>query len=78
MILYLSLHCCVARVCCKSARHRLTAAPSKSIRITDGCGIGQLLCFRGMHVITADTVITYITHNDHPNISSASSLHGAK
>ena len=65
-----------ARMCCKSARHWLTAAPhSNSTQITDGCGIGQLLCFRCMQTITADTVIAYVTHNDRPNISSASSQH---
>ena len=31
-----------------------------------------------MQAIAADTVIAYITHDDRPNISSASSRHGAK
>jgi len=43
--------------------------PHNSIQITDGCGVGQLLCFRCMQAITADTVIAYITHDDRPNIS---------
>ena len=71
----------VGRVCCKSARHWLTAAPtppSNCTQITDGCGVGQLLCFRCIQAITADTVIACITHDDRPNISSASSGHGAK
>jgi len=69
----------VARRCCKSARHWFaTAAYSNSTQITDGCGVGQLLCFRCMQTITADTVIAYVTHNDRPNISSASSRYGAK
>ena len=37
---------------------------SNSTQITDGCGAGhirQLLCFRCVHAITADTVIAYIT-----------------
>ena len=41
-------------------------------------GIYQLLCFRCIQAITADTVIAYITHDDRPNISSASPRHGAK
>jgi len=45
---------------------------------SDQCGVGQLLCFTCMQAITADTVIAYITHDDRPNISSASSQHGAK
>ena len=66
-------------MCCKSARHRLTTAPSNSIQTTDGCGVGQLLCFTCMQVLlTADTGIAYLTHDDRPNISSASSWHGAK
>jgi len=31
-----------------------------------------------MQAITADTVIAYITHDDRPNIASASNRHGAK
>jgi len=31
-----------------------------------------------MQAITVDTVIAYITHDDRPYISSASSRHGAK
>jgi len=31
-----------------------------------------------MQAITADTVVAYITHDDRPNISSASSRHRAK
>jgi len=31
-----------------------------------------------MQAITADIVIAYITHDDRPNISSASSRHGTK
>ena len=31
-----------------------------------------------MQAITVDAVIVYITHDDRPNISSASSRHGAK
>ena len=41
----------------------------------------QLLCFRcmqAMQAITADTVIAYTTHEDRPNILSASSRHVAK
>jgi len=34
---------------------------------TDGCGVGQLLCFRCTQAITADTVIAYITHDDRPS-----------
>jgi len=75
---YQSLNHCVARVCCKSARHWLTAAPSNSTQTTHACGVDQLLCFRCMQAITADTVIVYITHDDRPNISSASCRHGAK
>jgi len=67
-----SLKLCVARVCCKSAR------PSNSTQTIDGCGVSQLLCFRCMQVITAHTIIAYITHDDRPNISSASSRHEAK
>ena len=47
-------------------------------QITDGCGVRQLLCYRCMQAITADTVIAYITHDDWPYMSSASSRHGAK
>jgi len=47
-------------------------------QITDGCGVRQLLCYRCMRAITADIVIAYITHDDWPYISSASSRHGAK
>ena len=73
-------------VCCKSSRHWLTAAPySNSTETTDGRGVGhghrdilQLLCFRCMQAITADTVFAYITHDYRPNISSSSSRHGAK
>ena len=36
------------------------------------------MCFRCVQAIAADTVIAYITHDDRPNISSASSRHGAK
>jgi len=69
---YSFLHRCVARMCCKSARHWMTAAPpSDSTQITDGCGVGQLLCFRCMQTITADTLIAYFTHDDRPSISSA-------
>jgi len=75
---YQSLNHCVARVCCKSARHWLTAAPSNSTQTTHACGVDQLLCFRCMQAITADTVIVYITHDDRPNISPASCRHGAK
>jgi len=55
--------------------------PSNSTQITDGCDVehtGQLLCFGCMQAITADTVIAYITHDDHHNIPLASSLRGAK
>jgi len=73
---------CATRVCCKSARHWLTGAHSNSAQMTDGCGVGnrdtwQLLCFRCMQAITADTVIAHITHDDRPNISLASRRHGA-
>jgi len=59
---------CVVTVCCKSTRHWLTAVPQHVTQITDGCGIGyrdmcQLLYFRCLQVITADTVIAYITHD---------------
>jgi len=47
-------------------------------QITDWCGVRQLLCYRCMRAITADIVIAYITHDDWPYISSASSRHGAK
>jgi len=40
--LHLRPSCCVAGMCCKSARHRLTAAHSNATQITDGCGVGQL------------------------------------
>jgi len=40
------LNRCVARVCRKSARHWLTAAPYQLH--ADGCGVGHLLCFRCM------------------------------
>ena len=33
-------------------------------QITDGCGVGQLLCFRRKQAITANTVIADITHDD--------------
>jgi len=36
------------------------------------------VCFGCMQVITADTVIAYITHDELPNILSVSSRHGAK
>jgi len=42
--------------------------------ITDGCGVGQLLCFRGIQAITTDTVIAYITYDDWPNISPVSTV----
>ena len=58
---------------------------SNSTQITDGCGVGcvhrdiwQLLCFRCMQAIIADTVIAYITHDGRSNISSVSSRHRAK
>jgi len=35
--------------------------PSNSTLIKDGCGIGQLLCFRCMQIITAGTVILVVT-----------------
>ena len=38
---------------------------SNSTQITDGCAIGQLLCFRCMQAVTADTVIAYITHEEY-------------
>jgi len=39
---FLYVNRCVARVCCKSARHWLTAAPySTSAHITDGCDISR-------------------------------------
>jgi len=62
----LYLNRCVARVCCKSARHWLTAGPSNSTQIIDGRGVGyrdirQLLCFTRMQAITADTVSTMTT-----------------
>jgi len=41
---------------------------SSSTRKIDGCGVGQLLCFRYMQAITADTVIAYVTHDDRHNI----------
>jgi len=69
----LSVNFCVARVCCKSVRHWVTAAPSNSTQITGGGGVDQLLCFRCMQAIAVDTVIAYITHDDRPNVSSASS-----
>jgi len=53
---------------------------SNSTQITDG-HVRQLYCFRCMkanEAITADTAIAYITHDDRPNLSSASSRHGAK
>ena len=64
---YLCHNRCVARVCCKSVDHWLTAAHaySNSTQITDGCAIGQLLCFRCMQAVTADTVIAYITHEEY-------------
>jgi len=37
----LSCNCCVAKVCCKSARHWLTAAPGKSKQTTDESGVGH-------------------------------------
>ena len=38
----LYLNCCVARMCCKSTRHWLTACfPNISTRITDACGVGH-------------------------------------
>jgi len=43
VLAYLSLNRCVTRVCCKSARYWL-AAPRNSTHVTDGCGVGQLLC----------------------------------
>ena len=48
--------------------------PLATSEITDGCGVGQLLCFRGIQAITTDTVIAYITHDDWPNISSVSTV----
>ena len=68
-----SFNRCVARVCCKSARHWLTLPPTNSTQTTDGRGVGQLLCFGCMLAITAHDVIAYITVDDRPNISSASS-----
>ena len=62
-------------VCCKSTRHWLTAVP-KQLH-TDYSWV----CRRPAFVFQMpDTVIAYITHgnDDRPNISSASSLHGAK
>ena len=51
---------------------------SNSTQITDDCGVGhrdtwQLLCLRYMQAMPADPVIAYITHDDRPGISSASS-----
>jgi len=57
----LSVNFCVARVCCKSVRHWVTAAPSNSTQITGGSGVDQLLCFRCMHAIAVDTVIPTTT-----------------
>ena len=37
----LSCNCCVAKVCCKSARHWLSAAPGKSKQTTDESGVGH-------------------------------------
>jgi len=61
--LHLYLNRFVARICCKSVRHWLTAAPSNSTEITNGCDVGQLLCFRRTQAILADTVIACITHD---------------
>ena len=55
--------------------------PSNSAQTTDRRGVGhiwQLLCFTCMQAITVDNVISYITDDDRPNISSASSRRGAK
>ena len=64
---------CVARVCCKSARHWLTVAPYQLH--TDNRWMwrrprppGRAHCLICMQAITADTVIDYITHDDVPNI----------
>jgi len=56
---------------------------SNSTEITEGCGFGhwdiwQLLYFRCVQTMTADTLIAYITRDDRSNTSSASSRHGAK
>jgi len=49
---------------------------SSAIGTYDSCCVSE---FRCMQAITADTVNAYnITHDDQPNMSSASSLHGAK
>jgi len=40
--------------------------------------MGVPLCFTWMQAITADTLIAYITHDDRPNESSASSRHGTQ
>jgi len=49
---------------------------SSAIGTYDSCYVSE---FRCMQAITADTVNAYnITHDDQPNMSSASSLHGAK
>jgi len=79
VVLHLHLNRCVAKVVASRPviGWRLHA-PSNSTQIADGCGVGQLLCFRRMQAITANTVIAYITHNDRPNIPSASSRHRAK
>ena len=69
---------CVARVCWSGPVIGWRLPRSNSMQITDGCGVGQLLCFRRMQAITAGTVIAYITHDDRSNISSASSRHAAK
>ena len=69
VVLHLHLNRCVAKVVASRPviGWRLHA-PSNSTQIADGCAIGQLLCFRRMQAITANTVIAYITHDDRPNI----------
>ena len=79
----LSLSRCAVRMCCKSARHWMTAAPYSTApysllpyrQLHVG---GQLLSFRCTEAITADSVIAYITRDDRTNISSVSSRCGAK
>ena len=69
---YLYLNRCIARVCCKSARHWLTAAPLQLHTDNRWVWRRPAVVFQ-----MPDTVIAYITHDDRPNISSVSSRHVA-
>jgi len=69
---YLYLNHCVARECCKSASHWLTAAPeqlntdNRWVWCRPRLSAHMIAVVFQMQAITADTVIAYITHENQP------------